>query len=269
MQREALGAGQCSDRRGELPGGLLCEIDRRDAAPEDVRSQWPLESAGAARRKDVVRPGGVVAERSGPALADEHAARGRRGVREKRGVLGDQLQVLRGDRVRKLHRGDRVGHRDQRKGRVRGDPTLLGHPLHRILDRVEDHRLDGRGDHESVRAVLGLGTEVEGDPLRPRRVAGDHHQLRGSRDAVDADLPHQLALGLLDIAVAGARDHVDRLDHLRPDRQSGDRLGAAERVDLIRASDRRRREDQVRDRPFTLRGRSGEHDAADACDLRR
>ena len=78
-------------------------------------------------------------------------------------------------------------------------------------------------------------------------VARDHHQLRGAGDPVDPHLADELALGLLDVAVAGPGDHVDRLDPLRAQRQRRDRLGAADRVDLVGAADRRRGEDHVGD----------------------
>src|SRR6266545_6349928 len=62
VQREALGAGQCSDRRGEPPGRLLRDLDRRDPAPEGARAERSLEPAGPAGGQHVVRARRVVAE---------------------------------------------------------------------------------------------------------------------------------------------------------------------------------------------------------------
>ena len=58
---------------------------------------------------------------------------------------------------------------------------------HRLLDRVEDVLLDRGDDQRAVRPVLGLGAEVECDPLRVGVVAGDHHQLRRPGERVDPD----------------------------------------------------------------------------------
>ena len=44
---------------------------------------------------------------------------------------------------------------------------------------------------------------------RDRRRRGDHEQVARAGEAVDADLPEHLALGLLHVQVAGADDHVD------------------------------------------------------------
>ena len=60
--------------------------------------------------------------------------------------------------------------------------------------------------------MFGLGAEVERDPVGIGGVAGDHHQLRRTGEAVDSHLAGQLPLRLLHVAVAGARDHVDRWD---------------------------------------------------------
>src|SRR4051794_22855338 len=82
VNREALGAGQRSDRRGERPGRLLRDRDRRDPPPEDSGTERPLETPGAAGGKHVVRTRGVVAEGRRATLADEDAARGGHTVRE-------------------------------------------------------------------------------------------------------------------------------------------------------------------------------------------
>ena len=121
--------------------------------------------------------------------------------------------------------------------------------------RVEDHRLDRGGHEQAVRAVLGLRAEVECHPIGIRGVPGDHHQLRGAGDPVDPDLAGELALRLLDVAVAGPGDHVDRFDRVRSERERGDRLRAADRVDLVRAGHRGRRQGHVGDRPREWRPR--------------
>src|SRR4051812_1631288 len=99
VQREALGAGQCSDHRRERPGRVLRDLDGRDAPPEDARTERALEATGTAGGQHVVRARRVVAEGRGAALADEHATGGRNSLRQQLGVLREDLEVFRSDRV--------------------------------------------------------------------------------------------------------------------------------------------------------------------------
>ena len=57
--------------------------------------------------------------------------------------------------------------------------------------------------------------------------------------------------------VAGAHQHVDRRDRLRPQGHRGDRLDAAEAVDLVRAREVLRRDDRGRGPPL-IRRRAGD-----------
>ena len=63
-----------------------------------------------------------------------------------------------------------------------------------------------------VGPVLGLPEQVGGDELGVGRLVGDHEDLGRAGEQVDADRPEQLALGLGDVGVAGADDHVHRLE---------------------------------------------------------
>ena len=135
----------------------------------------------------------------------------------------------------------------------------------RGLDRVEHVLLDRGQDQRALLAVLGLGAEVEGDPLRVGVVAGDHHQLRGAGVGVDPDQALDLALRLLDPGVSGPGDDVDRRHALGPVGEREDRLGAAHREDLIDAGEGGGRED---DRVHLAVGarRRGEGDPLDPRD---
>ena len=86
-----------------------------------------------------------------------------------------------------------------------------------------------------VGAVLGLGQQVDGDDERVGVLVGDDQHFGRPGEEVDADLAEQLALGLGDVGVAGAGEHVDRVDGLGADGQGGDRLDTAEQVDLVGA----------------------------------
>ena len=81
------------------------------------------------------------------------------------------------------------------------------------------------------------------------------------------DLPEQAALGLDDVRVARAHEEVDRVDRLGPERQRGQRLDAAEDVDLVGACEVHGGDGGVGDAPVERR-RAG-RDPLDACDLRR
>ena len=68
-----------------------------------------------------------------------------------------------------------------------------------------------RGDrHERVGPVLRLSGDVQRDDARVGIRVGDHQQLAGAGDAVDAHTSHDLALRLLHERVARSHDHVHR-----------------------------------------------------------
>ena len=76
--------------------------------------------------------------------------------------------------------------------------------------------------------MLGLAQQVGGDQPRIGRVVGDHEDLGRARQQVDAHAAEQLALGLGDVDVAGAHEHVDRGHAVdQPEGHRGQRLDAA------------------------------------------
>ena len=89
------------------------------------------------------------------------------------------------------------------------------------------------------RAVLALGEQVEGDEPRVGGPVGDDEHVAGAEEAVDPDAPGDLALGLLAVEVARAADDVDPPDLLGPVGERRDGVGAAHRVDLGDAQQRR------------------------------
>ena len=93
---------------------------------------------------------------------------------------------------------------------------------------------------------------------------GDHQDLRGTGDHVDADLAKDLALGFGDVDVAGADDLVDRADARGAKGQRADRLGAADAVDLVDPGERGGDQDQSGQR--AVRRRHRHHQPLDAGD---
>ena len=71
-------------------------------------------------------------------------------------------------------------------------------------------------------------------------VVGDDGDLGRPGEQVDPNPAEQLALGLGDIGVAGADDHVGRVEALDSERHRRERLDAAEAEDLIGAGGRHR-----------------------------
>ena len=122
-------------------------------------------------------------------------------------------------------------------------------------------------DGRRGRAVLGLAEQVGGAHLAVDAVVGDDQRLGRAGEQIDADAAEQLALGLRHIGVAGADDHVDGGDRLGAERHGGDRLHAAEHVDLVGAAEMHGGDDG-RMRPALERRRAGD-DALHAGDRAR
>ena len=113
--------------------------------------------------------------------------------------------------------------------------------------------------------MLGLAEQVGGADFAVDAVVGDDQRLGRPGQQVDADAAEQLPLGLRHIGVAGADDHVDRLDAFGAERHGGDRLHAAEHVDVVGAAEMHGGDDG-RMRAALERRRAGD-DALHARDL--
>ncbi len=104
--------------------------------------------------------------------------------------------------------------------------------LDRLLDRFAEGGVVGDQDRLCRHIVLGLGEQVGGDPVRIVAAVGHHQHFRRPGDHVDADGAEHLALGRRDIGVAGPDDLGDRLYCLGAIGKGGNRLRAADAVDL-------------------------------------
>ena len=115
--------------------------------------------------------------------------------------------------------------------------------------------------------MLGLGEEVGGDPVGVVVAVGDDQDLGRAGDQVDADRAEDQPLGRGDVGIARSHDLGDRRDGGGAVGQRGDRLGAADPVDLVDAGQPGGDEDQRVD--AAVRRRRDHDDALDAGDLGR
>ena len=108
-------------------------------------------------------------------------------------------------------------------------------------------------------AVLGLAHEVGRDQLGIRGVVGDHRDLRGAGEHVDADAAEQRALGFGDELVARPHDDVGRAPGEQAERHRRDRLHAAQRHHHVRPRLGHGVEHAGMDRLAAIRGGAGDH----------
>ena len=109
--------------------------------------------------------------------------------------------------------------------------------------------------------MLGLAQQIGGADLGIDAVVGDDQGLGRAGEQIDPDPAIELALGLGDIGIAGADQHVDGGHALRPQRHGADGLDAAQAIDLVGAGQMLRRDDGRR-RPALIGRRAGHHMAA-------
>ncbi len=123
---------------------------------------------------------------------------------------------------------ERLGERESAIEVLDGHEPANGPRLRRArhpgADRIEQLTRVGDSYHQRPRSVLPLGEQVEGDQLGIGSAVRDHDEVARPGKAVDPDLPEDLALGLLDVEVAGAHDDIDGSDRLGPVGKRGDRL---------------------------------------------
>ena len=152
--------------------------------------------------------------------------------------------------------------------RARGDVAArrLGEQqLDRLLDEAGQLGVGGDQVRRGARVVLGLGHQVDGDEGRHGALVGQDEDLAGTGEHVDADVTHDELLGGGHVGVAGADDLVDARYRVGAVRERGDRLSAADAVDLVDADLGCRRERVGVDRAVG-RGRHDHDDLVDAGD---
>ena len=112
---------------------------------------------------------------------------------------------------------------------------LLEQDLERLVDEVGQLGVGRDEVGRRARVVLGLRHEVDRDERGHRGLVGEHEDLGGAGEHVDAHVAHDELLGGGHVRVAGADDLVDARDGLGAVRERGDRLRAADLVDLVDA----------------------------------
>ena len=193
----------------------------------------------------MVGAGDIVADRLGRVAAEEDRAGVADLLRQRLGLchFHRELDMLGRDGVDDGRRGLEIRHEDDgpivAPARRRDLGTRQG--LELVFDGSHDGIGEGRivGDQHRLRGriVLGLRQQVGRDPPGVVVPVGDHEDLGGAGDEVDADLAEHAALGGGDIRVAGPGDLVDRLDRCGAVRQGRHRLSAADAPDLVGAGD--------------------------------
>ena len=121
----------------------------------------------------------------------------------------------------------------------------LSCPATRPRNRDRELAIEAQEESLAVRSVLGLGEQVGGAAGGVGRGVGDHDDLARARPAGRSRRGSNQQLRRRDPAIPGPDDLVDRRDRLRAERERGDRLGAADRVDLVDSERVRRRECRV------------------------
>ena len=176
------------------------------------------------------------------------------------------------DEVGGVERGDDVGAHDDDAvvgERARGDLAarrLVEQDREGLLDEVGQLGVGGDEVRRGARVVLGLRHEVDGDERGHGGLVGEDENLAGAGEHVDAHVAHDELLGRGHVGVAGADDLVDARDGVGAVRERGDRLRAADLVDLVDAGLGGCRE-RVRVHGAVGRGRHDHRDLVDPATI--
>jgi hypothetical protein len=169
---------------------------------------------------------------------------------QRLGVLGDDLQMLgrqlidQRNRVGKFRNGDDGAEIAPRRAGDFGARQCLELRLHRLLDLIGERGVVGDQNRLRAGVVLGLRQQVGGDPIGVSRLVGEDEHLGRTGDHVDADLAEHQTLGGRHIGIAGSDNLGNRRNGLRAVGERGDRLRAADAIDLIDAGELGRRQHQ-------------------------
>ena len=231
-------------RRVELhPGRGAQEGEHREAG---------AETRAPAGGKDVVRADSVIAEHLRRACSHEERAVVVESGEHGPGIFEHHLQVFRRDAVAERDRlvelvAEGAGARAERGAGNRGGGWWqIGETAcEGCLDRSRKRLVHRHEDRAGVSIVLGLGHEIRRHQLGVRARVGEHHELGGPGQHVDADIAVDELLRRAHPLVAGAHNQVAALDRLGAVGERRNRLRAAHADDAVRSRERGRREHEV------------------------
>ena len=251
MGLQALAVGQLGGDRPKHLRSAFADLDQAAALDEVIHAQRRAEARRARGRQHMVRPGAVVAQ----ALAGEGAEEDRTGMAQQRlpavRIARADLQVLRRDAVADragLFHAARVDQRAAAFQRGADDlaPRHAGQqPFDGLAHRGDIGRIGAQQDALRELVVLGLAEQVHRHPVGRRTAVGQHQDLAGSGDHVDAHLAEHMLLGAGHVGIARAGDLVDARHALRAIGQRGHGLRAADGEGSADAGHRRRGQHQV------------------------
>ena len=212
-------------------GGALHEIEYAEPGRE------PRAARG---RQYVVGPAEIVADRfgrdSGRGRWRRHCAPSPPADRDRRPQVPD-APARSGRQAAQPHRSSAPWITAPCARQLSAAMAVRGSVASGRVDRGHDPPGEGRvvGDEDRLRrrVVLGLGQKIGGDPGGIVVAIGDHQDLGRPGDHIDADGAEHLALGGSDIGVARPHHLVDRTHCLGAIGEGGDRLGAADALDLV------------------------------------
>ena len=177
-------------------------------APTGSEPRRPWAARGSSRRRS-------RRTRWPTPRADEQAAGVPHPVRERLGLLADELEVLRRELLGEAERVLEVARLDQPRVGVRHARPLRRQPLDRARRPRPAARRPARSTRPGCPARARPAPSGPGRSARDRLRSGrDDHELARARDAVDPHLSDDLPLRLLHVRVAGTDDYVNGLHRL-------------------------------------------------------
>ena len=272
-------SGQAFDRRdainvvGEVFEPGLVEAKEAVPANEVVAGQAAGEARRTARRENVRRPGGVVAERDRGVIAEENRARAGDFFGEFLGVSRRDVQVFRRDFVRNAASLVRVAGQNNgaevferlASERAPFDPSERRVDLG---DRVAERFFVPTDQDARARRVFRLREDVVSGIIGAGRLVDDNDDFARPGDRIDVDGAVNRPLGESDEEVPRPDDFVDPRDSFDPERERRDALRAPHSVNFFNAETSASRQ-KVRVVRTVRRRRRHYRDLLDARDLRR
>ena len=274
MGVQALALGKIGNAGCHLAQRLAGVVEKAGLLHKVVHTQRAGEAGRAAGGQGVVGACKVIAQGLGHIAAQEDAARVFDLVQHPEGVLHADLQMLRRNDVAGLNGLVQVGADDDlpvvvHAGAGNGGTGQLGDlHLQLCLHGPGQRRTVGDKNRAGQLVVLGLAQQVCRHPGGVAAAVGQHQDLAGAGDHINAHLAEHLPLGGGNVDVAGADDLVHRRDGLGAVGQRGHGLCTAGLEDLGHTSGGGGGKDD-RIHPAVLSGGGGHHDLRHARDLGR